>query len=341
MIELQRRLVGAQRIRTSHFEEAVGQVGQWHVRVLNGLRRRIETRDRDDASRKRLSRDRIVRPAGRLREIAGALERRRHHRGIAVVRLLLAQARVAGEEERLVLDNRPAKGAAELVSIERIVGRRCTRWHPARRVQLLVAEELEGGAVAHVGAGLRHHVHDSRRIASVLRRVAVGQHAELLNGFRVWRRVPGTAKTGGVVPAIQLEVDGAHLRPARAVDGGQLLRSTQRVRVLVAGDAAGETQERIQIAVDERKIEHLVLSHDPRERRRCGIDERRVAGDGHRFVDRTELNRGIDSGVATDLEHDAGLREILEAGHGDHDHVVPHRKQPQRVLAGLVGHDTS
>ena len=91
VIELHRRLVGAQRIRTADFVEAVGQIGQWHVLVLNRLCRRIETRRRDDASGKRLTRHRVVRPARRLGEIARALERRGHHRRVAIVRLFLPQ----------------------------------------------------------------------------------------------------------------------------------------------------------------------------------------------------------------------------------------------------------
>src|SRR5207247_7703681 len=105
------------------FVEAVGQVGQWDVLVLNRLRRRIEARRRNDASGKGLSRERIVRLAGRLREIARALERRRHHRGVAIVRLFLSQPRVADEEKRLLLRDRPAKRAAVLVAIEWVFGR--------------------------------------------------------------------------------------------------------------------------------------------------------------------------------------------------------------------------
>ena len=47
---------------------------------------------------------------------------------------------------------------------------------------------------------------------------------------------------------------------------------------------------------------------------RRGVDERRVADDRHRFADRAELDRRVDSRVAPDFEHDAGLREVLEAG---------------------------
>ena len=337
MIELQRRFVSPQRVRAADFVEAVGQVGQRDVLVLNRPRGRIETRRRDDTARKRLSRERVVRPASRLREIARALERRRDHRGVPIVRLLLPQPRVTDKEECLLFCDRPAKGPAELVPIERVAGRWRARRHPARGVQLFVAEELEPGAVEHVRSRLRHHVHDARRVAAVLGRVAVGQHTELLHRFGIGRRVPRTAQTGRVVPSIQLEVDRAHLRSARSVDRGQLLGPTQRVRVLVAGDTAGETQQRIQIAIDEREVEHFVLTDRPGERRGRGIHKGRITRNRHRLTDGAELNRGVHSGIASDFEHDAGLREILEPRHGDDEHVVADREEPEGVLARGVG----
>ena len=46
---------------------------------------------------------------------------------------------------------------------------------------------------------------------------------------------------------------------------------------------------------------------------------------------------GVDPRVAADLEHDAGLREGLEAGERDVDFVVAERQEPERVLPGLIG----
>ena len=62
-----------------------------------------------------------------------------------------------------------------------------------------------------VGPRLGHDVDDARRVAAVLRRVAVGDDPELLHRFRIWRRVPGAAQAGGVVAAVELKVDGADL----------------------------------------------------------------------------------------------------------------------------------
>ena len=152
VIELQRRLVGLQRIRRADFIEAVRQIRRRHVLVLNRFGRDVEAARRNDVAGERQIRQRIVRLARRLREVPRPLERGRHHRGVAIVGLLLPQPRVADEEERLVPGERASGRAAELIPIERIVGRRRPGRRPARRVQALVAEELEGGAVKDVGA---------------------------------------------------------------------------------------------------------------------------------------------------------------------------------------------
>ena len=161
MIDFQRCLVGPQRIGSAHLVKVFRQVRQRHVFVLNRLRRLVDAPRRDEASGKGLSRDRVLGFAGRLRKVAGALERRRHHRRVPIVRLLLTQTRVAAEEEGLAPGDGTAKGSAELVAIERVVRRRRARRRPARRVQRLVAEELEAGAVEVVRARLGHHVDDT------------------------------------------------------------------------------------------------------------------------------------------------------------------------------------
>ena len=265
VIDLDRAFVGVDRIRRADFVEVVRQVRQGDVLVLNRLRRDIEARDRNEVAGERDAGQRVPGFDRRLREVAGALERRRHHRRVAIVRLFLTQSRIAREEERLVLRERAAERAAELFAIERIVGADRSRRRPARGVQLLVADEIEGGAVKHVRSGLRDDVDDARREAAVLRRVAVGQHAELLHRLRVRRRVARAAQAGRVVPAIQLEVDGAHLGGTGPVDHGHLLRPAERVRARVAADAARDAQELVQVAVDERQVQHLVLADRPRQ----------------------------------------------------------------------------
>ncbi len=56
---------------------------------------------------------------------------------------------IAEEEEQLVLDYGSADGAAELVALERVAGRR----EEIARVQIAVAQELERVAMEGIGAG--------------------------------------------------------------------------------------------------------------------------------------------------------------------------------------------
>ena len=108
---------------SAHFVEVVRQVRQRNVLVLNRLRRDVEARRRNDVAGKRRRRSADRRGLRDDSEKSpGPLERRRHHRGVAIVGLLLPQAGIAGEEEGLVLRDRAAERAAELIAIERVVG---------------------------------------------------------------------------------------------------------------------------------------------------------------------------------------------------------------------------
>jgi hypothetical protein len=117
-----------------------------------------------------------------------------------------------------------------------------------------------------VGARFGNDVDDAGGIAAVLGGIVVGNDAELLHRLRVRRRVAGAAQAGGVVAAIELKVHGANLRPLRAVDRRLLLGAAERVGALVAGDASGDAQQGVKVAVHQRQIDHLVLVHRPRER---------------------------------------------------------------------------
>ena len=261
MVELERRLIGVERVGRPHFVKVVGQVGRRHEPVLNRQRRRVHAGGGNDVAKERRVGQRIARLDRRLREVTGALACRGHDRRVAIVGLFLAQAGVAGEEERPVLPDRSAERAAILVPIERILRRRRPRRRPALRVQAFVAEEFEQRALEAVGARLGHDVDDARRVAPVLRRRTVGDDPELLHGFRIWRRVSRAAQAGRVVASIELEVHRPDLGILRAVDRRVLLGAAKRIRALVAGDTAGDRQERVEVAVDQRQIQDLVLPH--------------------------------------------------------------------------------
>ncbi len=188
-----------------------------------------------------------------------------------------------------------------------------------------------------IGSRLGDHVDHAGRVAAVLGRVAAGDDAKLLNGLGIWRRVAGAAQSGGVVTAVELEVDAADLTALRSVDRGVLLGTAQRVRALVAGDAARDAEQRVKIAVHQRKVQDFVLADGARKGGGGGLHQRRVCDDRHGLGDVAGLDRGVNTGVAPDLEQDARLREILEAVERDVNFVVAERKEQNGVLPGLVG----
>ena len=197
--------------------------------------------------------------------------------GIAVIRFRLPQARVAGEEETSCRARcGPPKRRAILIAIQRVLrGGRAGR-RPSLGVQRFVAKELEHRAAILVGPRLGHDVDDAGRITAVFGPVTAGDDAEFLDRLRVRRGVAGAAQAGGVVAAIELEIDRADLRLLRAVDRRRLFGAAERVRRVVAGDTAGDAQQRIEVAIDERQIEDLVLAHGARQRGGGGLNHRRT-----------------------------------------------------------------
>ena len=107
----------------------------------------------------------------------------------------LTEAVVVGEEERLVPDNRPADGAAELILLERRLGLPGAVGEEIVGVEPVVAQELVAHAVNRVAAGFGHDIDLSAGIASLLGGVEVGLNLELLDGLdvRTHRRSPASA----------------------------------------------------------------------------------------------------------------------------------------------------
>src|SRR5262249_54336937 len=79
--------------------------------------------------------------------------------------LTVARALVSAKEEELLLADRPAKGAAELVALESIVGRR----EEIACVQRAVAEEFEDVSVELVGSRLRNRIHGRAGVKPITR----------------------------------------------------------------------------------------------------------------------------------------------------------------------------
>ena len=84
---------------------------------------------------------------------------------------------VGDKKEQLVLDDRTAEGAANLVEAQFLLRHALLVEKEIVGVQLVVAEEVPGAAMPAIGTGLGHQVRDGSGAAAVLGRVV---QAELL-----------------------------------------------------------------------------------------------------------------------------------------------------------------
>ena len=117
---------------------------------------------------------------------------------------------------------------------------------------------------------------------------------------------------------------------------GHLHRRAEAIGRLTGGvDPGGQGEQRIDVAIDQRHVIDFGVGDDLAERRLRGLDHGYVGRDFDGVVDRADLQAGIGLGVAVDLQHDAGLLELLEPGRGDLDAVGADRQEQQRV--GAVG----
>ena len=260
----------------------VAEVAQWTADVgprIEGLVGQQVTRELAEAAhrnlvvRERLASLRIVDDDRRARreqtaQIAvapGVGDDRRERIGR---RRLLASTLVVGEEEQLVLHDRPANGAAEDLAVEVRFAAAGPVGRPRRRRQLVVAPVVEAVAADVVGSRLDDHVDDRPGDVAELGRVVVGLDADLLH--RVRARLVGDQVVDGVVhvDAVEHEVVGLF---ALAVDVGPaaagVLQAVERARI-GRGDPGGVERGGRQVAALHRQLLDLIASAASARRRR-------------------------------------------------------------------------
>src|ERR1019366_7480794 len=98
----------------------------------------------------------------------------------------LAKTLVVAEEEEFVVLNGAAQSAAEFVPANRRPHISVVIPGPVVRVQLIVAEELERGAMQLVGSGLQCDVDDPTLEVPELRGSVVRDHLDFLDRIRAW-----------------------------------------------------------------------------------------------------------------------------------------------------------
>src|SRR5207253_10656427 len=107
-----------------------------------------------------------------------------------------ARALVRAEEDQLVAYGQPAGCSGELSALEaivfaRAVGKDSREW--AGRVEMAIADELEGGPGNPVGARLGHRTDTGARVHPVLGREAARRHPEFLKRIGERQRQVGVA----------------------------------------------------------------------------------------------------------------------------------------------------
>ena len=101
--------------------------------------------------------------------------------------------------------------------------------------------------------------------------------------------------------------------------------------------AGREIEQRIDVAVDDGEVDDLRVIHGASDARVGGVHQWGVGGDRNALGKRADFQHGIYARGAVDVQHHAGLRELLEI-RGVHLHPVGTRgQQPDGVPAGVVG----
>ncbi len=255
--------------------------------------------------------------------LSGQRRRRREDR----VRLVLALER--REEVHLVLDQRPADRAADLLVR---IGQHAVG-DEVLGVPLVVAEVAVDAAVVVVGARSRDRLHlDAERAA--LRNVEqVGDDLELGDRLAAELRLaearPGHLLRDLLAVEIQLELPVAHAR--RGIDR-------------VGGDAFDLHRQLHPVAALQRQLFHLAAIDVAGHLRGADVDERRFAGHGQRLRQRRDLHRKRQRPVLADQQLDVRHQHGRESGQLGLDFVAAGGEPAQAVFAALVrhrGHDAA
>ena len=250
--------------------------------------------------------------------------------------LVLAQALVVAEEERLVAQQRSAERAAELMRVERRLGRR----EEVARVERLVAVVLEQRAAELVGARADAQVDDGAAEHAELGGRVVRLDLEFLQRFewrrdvheRVERLVVGHAVEQVVVArprqAVHAVMDGA----ARAGSGG-ILGKVGKSR----GDRPRRQRDELlkEAAIERERLNLLVVDDLPLLARRAP-DEWRLADHADLFGHGAHFERDVQPRRFRNLQDDAGHDVALEAGELHGHRVLAGRQRRERVGAFLV-----
>ena len=296
----------------------------------------------DLVARRRLpgqtSADVLPRPVGESRLVGHwRVEPFRRIAGIGVVELVRVHARAAlcsrgGEVPQPILEDRSADRGVQVVDLRQ--RRRCR--HFAAGVvglQVLAAAAVERRAMERVATGLRHDVHHHAggfRFAEPSR----GRERDLRGVADIDREPRGLIASRRVADVEA--VDGhAALVVAAAVNRELRRRGTGRHVVGVGDDARHHDDHRVVAAHRRDRLEDVVAQH----RLAPGalhVDDRALAGDGDRLLERADAHLGVDRRGERSGQLDAFAPEGAEPGQREVDGVGSGPEILDAVLAGAV-----
>ena len=290
-----------------------------------GIRQRKEihqlTGDGIDAAR----RDRVVgerearqRIADRAGEHTVPLSRRGHDRR---PNHTLREARRfdVAEKEGLAARDRAAQVAAEVVLlVVRFDGALADR-EEIVRVELVVPQELVGGAVHVVGARFGGHADGRAGRFAELGRVRARHHLELANGIDRRPRYLGgqfldVLGNRVIVEAVEQEVvlqrsDAVNVDASRPAGR----RAAGLLGITIALDTGREAEQVVPVAQRERQPGDFRLADDGAKRRLLGVDQRRHGFHADALLETADAEGEIEAGALTGVERHpfADLPEAL------------------------------
>ena len=298
-----------------------------------------------DGIEQRLRED-VAHPRACERDLLGLARRGGNHREIALQHGgSHGEARIAArvgpldgglfadEEEDLVLHDGTADGAAELVLLEAVAGKR--GGGPA--VEVVVADVFKDVAMEGVGAGTGGDGHRGRRVLAGLGTHGAGFHLEFLEGVREWQRL---------VEAVEWLVGGGTVeREGNLVGVGTSHRDGHRGVVLVrveigcvgplVGGSADQQDQLGRFAGIQREVDNLLVVDHLAHAGTAGLHAQAFGLNGNCFAHGADFQCRVDGGVGIDFENDARLGEGTEAFLGYFQLVGADRKVRKDI--GSVG----
>ena len=266
----------------------------------------------------------------RSAEVAGLLGVGRDKR-IADRAALLAIPLERSEEVQLVLDDRPAEGAAEIVTAQllfRLVG---DLQEVVAGVQRVVAREVEGASLELVVAAARDDVDLGATGLAVLGAVAVAEDLELLDG--VHRRVHQNRAVGADVVVVRA-IHGPQVGGDRAAADGQIGSAEQPlvldVEEVRGGDARHQRGQLQEVAPVERQLAHLLAGDHTRDVAADGLHLHGGGLDADGLLHLPGIQREVHGPIVGDVQLNVGALTGLEPLEFDLDGVRADRQLAKR-----------